>query len=227
MNRKFHTWIMAGAAVILTLTGCIPVTGGTMEPSPTPTQPNELLQVITTTLIPLALGQSPEKAAAKYGSGEIEMRIPDMLNQGKKDCVNIFPFKVIKDTEPYTIKGEGEVHCHFKADNTNGPGTMHAVMEHDVVVGGSIKPGETGEMRLVVELAFGGSLKNYVTDLPADVINPFTEANPFVWDDSGPLILNFEYTDGAKVTDIRSNPMAGDSAVASESTRLFILHLEK
>ncbi len=38
--------------------------------------------------------------------------------------------------------------------------------------------------------------------------------------------LNFEYKDGAKVYDIRSNPMAGKGSSPDENKRVFILHLE-
>lgn len=170
---------------------------------------------------PLATGIIPRTG---YSGGTIEMRTPDLLNPANIDCVNYFPFTYVKDGGKDTIQGSGTVNCHFISDADIG--TMHAVMKHDVRIYGTIKPGDAGEMRLLAELTFAGTLSNYLTNVPEGAFNPFTEGKPFVWNDIGPMNLNFEYKDGAKVYDIRSNPMAGKGSSPDENKRVFILHLE-
>ncbi len=214
----------------LALAACIPVTGGggvPEDPNQTPTP--VFMKIVAETYIPLVLKSIPGKddtgSGPVYRSGEIEMITPDMLGAGGEDCHNHFRFTVDNKADPVTVQGDGEQYCHFQSAGMVG--TMHAVMEHDVVVGGELKTGDAGETRLVVELVFSGSLKEYTTDLPAGVFNPFPEDKPFEWDDTGPIILNFEYRDGAKVMDTRSNPQGTGSTGSIQTTHTYILHLKK
>ncbi|NLF50803.1 MAG: hypothetical protein GX577_06665 [Leptolinea sp.] len=156
--------------------------------------------------------------------GNIEMRIPDLLNPSSVDCVNYFPFDIFSKADRQTIDGSGSVFCYFKSQSEIG--MANAVMDYDVRVSGKVKTGETGETRLVVELKFVGSLTNYFTNIPEGAINPFPESKPFIWIDNGPLILNFEYRDGAEVIDVRTNPIGETGGGGAESSRSFILHLD-
>lgn len=156
--------------------------------------------------------------------GNIEMRIPDLLNPSSVDCVNYFPFDIVSKADRQIINGSGSVFCYFKSPTEIG--TANAVMDYEVIVSGKTKTGEAGETRLVVELNFVGSLTNYFTNIPEGAINPFPESKPFVWIDNGPLILNFEYRDGAKVIDVRTNPIGETGGGGAQSSRSFILHLD-
>lgn len=156
--------------------------------------------------------------------GNIEMRIPDLLNPSNVDCVNYFPFDISENSGWQTIAGSGSVFCYFKSPTEIG--TANAVMDYDVVVSGKTKTGEAGEVRLVVELDFAGSLTNYFTNVPSGAFNPFPESKPFVWIDNGPLILNFEFKDGARIIDVQSYPANNSNGGTTENKRIFILHLD-
>ncbi len=156
--------------------------------------------------------------------GNIEMRTADILNPSNVDCVNYFPFDIGGNSGQQSIQGNGSVFCYFKSQAQVG--TANVVMDYDVRISGKTKTGDAGEIRLVVELDFAGSVSNYFTNVPEGAFNPFPESKPFIWDDNGPLILNFEYRDGAKVIDLRTNPMGDSGGGSSENKRVFILHLD-
>lgn len=230
MNKKTQILALAGVCVILVLSACNPASPEALPAmstfTPTPTEKNIAPEPITPTPTlgsPVSPGSNSTVTPPRPSSGKLEMRTPDLLNPANEDCVNYFPFTVNDETDPPTITGEGRIDCHFQS--VTQACILHAVMDYTVVVQGEIKLGENGEERLLVELTLDGSLSNYMSDYPPDAVVLFTEANPFVWKEKGPMSLNFEFVDGAKTTVIQTNPLPADTTSSGEINRIFILHL--
>ena len=222
MKRKFPSRTMAMlvmAMFFFVLLACgqgsLDLTG-TPTPTSTPTGTPTLAITLTPTrhLMLKAPDVTTPPPPEKYTSGEIEMRIQDMINPGSEECVSHFPFSINWEADPPTINGQGKVDCHFQATGTCA---VHAVMVYDVEVTGEI----TGSVLQAV-LTFDGSLSEYFTDCPAE--QPFTESNPFVWTEKGPIPLVFDFVDGATATITQNNPLPADSS-STEIHREFILHL--
>jgi hypothetical protein len=197
--------------------GTLDITG-TLTPTSTPTSTRTPTLAITRTPTRQLILKVPDVTTPppleKYTGGEIEMRIQDMINPGNEDCVSHFPFSINWETDPPTIHGQGSVDCHFQAAGTCA---VHAVMAYDVTVEGEIN----GSVLQAV-LIFDGSLSEYFTGCPAE--QPFTESNPCVWSEKGPMELMFDFMDGARVTITQVNPLPAESSSA-EIHREFILHL--
>ncbi len=225
MGFRFVILTLTMAAIILVLTGCSAI-ARQIENIDQVSITRLLTQEVATTQTPApALAANPESDGSipvtGYTSGSIEMRTPDLLDGSKGDCVNFFFFTV---NSARAISGSGTVDCHF--ESLSQAGMVHAVMEHTVRVSGVIRKESSGSDRLLVQLTFNGRLSHYFTDTPPGALIPYTQAHPFVLNESGPISLNFDCVDGAKVYDTRSNPLAGRDFAPNENRRLFILHLE-
>lgn len=225
MGFRFLILRLTKAAIILSITGCSSI-ARQLENLDQVSITRLLTQEVATTQTPapaLAANPAPSDVIPVTGftGGSIEMRTPDLLDGSKDDCVNFFFFTV---NPSRTISGSGNVDCHF--ESLSPAGLVHAVMQHTVKVSGAIRKESTGSDRLLVQLTFNGRLLHYFTDTPPGALIPYTQTHPFVFEESGPVNLNFDCVDGAKVYDTRSNPLAGRDFAPNENRRLFILHLE-
>ncbi|MBN2117521.1 MAG: hypothetical protein JW730_13170 [Anaerolineales bacterium] len=209
MNRKIQAGTLTGICVtLLLLLACGQITPGTTGVTDTPTHTPTHTPTFTPIPITITPTSTPGVTVLRasdditppppesYTRGEIEMHNHDILGGGE-DCVSRIPFTINWETDPPTIKGEGNVDCHFQ---TTGSPKHHAVMKHTVKLEGKFATGDLDEQRLLITLTFNGSLSQYDTEVPEGAVNFIPESKPFVMPEQGSYPdLNFEFLDGAKV----------------------------
>jgi hypothetical protein len=239
MYRKNQTLVAIGVCMTFLLLGCGQVTlvptltsvdekpSLTLTPTPDSEEPSIALTP-TSTLTP-TVPLNPPDPGEPPDHGEIELFQRNFLEPGsEEECISRFPFVVIQETEPATIKGEGVIDCHFQATYCGEACvTMHMIQQYDVTVAGEIVPdaGSGGTASLHVVLTLDGGVKEYFSDYPPEAIMIFTEDHPFVIEGTGPLPLEFDYVDGATDTITRENPKPEGEAPSEPVEWVFTLHL--
>ncbi len=197
MNRLFLGTL--AVIVVVLCAGCDPVpppatsapviVPATSTPTPTPAP-----------IIPAANTPVPTiTSTPRPTRGEIELRFTDPETQG--ECEAHFPFNINWGESRTMIDGSGVIDCAF-AKQQCGEGvcvTYHSVYAADGGLSGELLASSAKYPHGFLNTGLAGkfSMKQYWTDIPPETTMPFTEANPFVAENSDILPLIFDFVEGA------------------------------
>ena len=191
-----------------------PTSTSAIAPASTPTP--------TTTPLPAVNPATPPPDSL---SGTLEIRFPDPWDQ-PEFCTSEIPYELTLQGNAYKLAGKGQFYCYQFIVYEEGSGIKHHLIQDYAVSLSGSKPLDP-EGILEVELTFEGEQQNYFSDMPPEVPEMITEANPFQVEIDQPLNLRFSYTDNAYCVWNLSGvftSLPGEEPPLGENGWVFILH---
>jgi hypothetical protein len=206
--------MMALTVVLLLIAAC---GGPSIQPTATPEEPPTATPTVvlatpaptptpTTALLPQAEEQTPTPPPPS--GGEVEIRIPfDIFAQGEApptdmpECIDAIPFRLASDGSRTLIEGEGSIDCYFVDTPEGSPITFHVLLEYHGSLDGELLPATPDRPHgwLDAQLAVEGTIVQYYTGYPSEVVNPCPEGDPCRTPASDFIPLPFDFKDGSTI----------------------------
>lgn len=156
-------------------------------------------------------------------TGKLEVRFPHPFGGQPEFCETFVPYQLTLTDGTYILTGEGDFDC-LQSQTFEGGVTQFLEQHYKITLAGNLAltPGSP----LIMDLRMTGNQKGYY-EMPPQVPETFTAANPFDLDIDQSLEMKFMVEDGANClwNDFGMVcSLEGEQGLLEESGWLFILH---